>query len=361
MVKNSYRLVAALASVFLLLMMTGPAALAESVESPMNGKTLEPPDAPQEYSFLVTGHVYGSHSPSTYPAASFLANVESFNAMGARFFVTLGDIVQHCNEVDIGIFERTVADALDMPLFNACGNHDVSKRELYKSHFGETYLAFRYCSELYLVLDTELGKGQIEGEQLDFVLDCLDEARDSEDVKNIFVLSHRLLWAIGNEPINSILPYVNGPTFHPKTATSFTDLILPELFTLSESRSVYLISGDVGCEWSLPLFYQKDANHDVTYVACGLGESERDAVVKVNVTEEGEVTFTPVSLSGEELQKMDYYGVDYWTEHGPDRRGAVADTEEDVLTGDFVSGVVLGGFLGLALVGGFLLLRRFAR
>ena len=75
------------------------------------------------------------------------------------------------------------------------------------------------------------------------------------------------------------------------------------------------MSGDIGCCEHSPitLFYEKDTNHNVTYVACGLGESEKDAVIKVDITAQGEVTLTPISLAGAELESIEHYGIDYWT------------------------------------------------
>lgn len=315
MAKISYKLT--LAGILALLLGTLfclPAAAEDNITSPINGKVLEPADTNQKYSFLVAGHIYGGGSHG-YPVQTFLANITRFNDTGARFFILLGDIISNTTESQISEFKYAVGDTLDMPMFNSPGNHDVMDRGLYSKHFGKTYSSFQYASELYILLDTEQNDAQIRGEQLDLVLNSLDKAGRSEDIKNIFILSHRLLWAINNEPVETIIPWVNGPGNHPETATSFKEYVLPELYTLSESKSVYLISGDIGAAYSLPLFYQKDPKYNITYAACGLGEADRDAVLKVDITGKGEVTFTPISLTGQELEEIDHYGIDYWSNY----------------------------------------------
>lgn len=290
----------------------------DGITSKINGKVLELSETQQEYSFLAAGHVYGTPSPSAYPAASFLANIEKFKNMDAHFLVMMGDIIQHISESEINIFKFTIADKLGIPIFNAPGNHDLSNRDLYIKHFGKTYFSFRYSSELYIFLDSELNNGQIEGEQREFVLKSLYEAKHSDNIKNIFIFVHRLLWAIGNEQLETIIPWVNGGSI---TAVGFKKYIFPVLSTLSDEKHIYLISGDIGCKdyvlgeipGAFPLFYEEDPKHNITYVACGLGENEHDCIIKVDITREGEVTFLPISLIGKDLGEIHHYGIDYWS------------------------------------------------
>lgn len=314
MVHNN-RLILACILALLLASFFCPHAIAEdNITSPLNGKALEPVDTGQGYSFLTAGHIYGGGSHG-YPVRTFLANIARFNESDARFLVLLGDIISDTNELQIKEFKYAVSDSLNMPVFNAPGNHDVVDRALYSQHFGKTYTSFRYASELYIILDTELNDAEIVGEQLDLALNSLDMARSSDDINNIFILSHRLIWAINNEPVQAIIPWVNGPAHLPATATSFKEKILPELYTLSESKSIYLISGDIGAEYSLPLFYQKDPKHDITYAACGLNGSDWDVAIKVAVSGDGKVTMAPVSMVGQRWQDISHYGLDYWSNY----------------------------------------------
>ena len=81
------------------------------------------------------------------------------------------------------------------------------------------------------------------------------------------------------------------------------------------------MSGDIGIkdyklgkfpQESFPLFYYKDQNTKITYIANGLAENENDSVIKVNITKDGKVSFSPISLIGKDLGKITQYGIDYW-------------------------------------------------
>jgi len=383
---NKHNLVSTCVVVFLLGVSVFPiiARADGTITSKINGKELGLPETPQEYSFLAAGHVYGAPSPSAYPAASFLANIEKFKNMDADFFVMMGDIIQHqgvdkLGESEIHIFKSTVGDKLDIPIFNAPGNHDLSNRELYTKYFGKTFFSFRYSSELYIFLDSELNVGQIEGEQREFILNHLNAVKHSNDIKNIFIIIHQTLWAINNEPINVIDPWVNGGP-HPKEWSSFEEYILPVLFTLSENKQIYLMSGDIGVKdyvlgkipGAFPLFYQEDPKHNLTYIACGLGENEHDAIIKVDITREGEVTFSPISLIGKDLGEIHQYGIDYWSTkfavHGEDNQVEKQEVRayrrllskiKRVLTNKyFLLGNAFSFILIITIIGGFILFKK---
>lgn len=62
---------------------------------------------------------------------------------------------------------------------------------------------------------------------------------------------------------------------------------MPEIMRLSQTKKVFMMSGDIGVSWSLPLFYHEDEKHNITYIACGLGDTEKDAIIKVDITRGG--------------------------------------------------------------------------
>jgi len=117
---------------------------ADGIVSPINGKILEPQETQREYSFWVAGHVYGAPgSPSVFPAASFLANIDELNQSGAKFLILTGDIIWRATPEYINNFETSVGSTVQIPIFNAVGNHDLTDRELYETHFGRTHYDFR--------------------------------------------------------------------------------------------------------------------------------------------------------------------------------------------------------------------------
>lgn len=287
----------------------------ESITSPLNGKILELSDTPQDYSFFVAGHVYGApESHSVFPSASFLANIDMLNHDQARFFILLGDNYRIAESSYIENFKVSICSNVEIPMFNAVGNHDVTDRGLYETHFGRTYFDFKHGSELFIILDSELDDGKIVGEQLDYLKNVLNCTIESEEVKNVFIFSHKLIWCVDDADMRIVYEHLNSRHGY-ANSDNFKSVVMPEIVRLSQTKKIFMVSGDIGVSWSLPLFYHKDEKYDITYIACGLGDTEKDAVIKVDIKSGGNVTFTPISLTGEKLEKMNHYGISYWMAH----------------------------------------------
>ena len=289
-------------------------SLAEGIESPLNGLILDLDGKVEEYSFLLAGHLYGSpgNRLSVFPSSSFLANIDRINSIDSKFFISLGDNYRRADDAHIANYRASVAAKLKMPLFNSAGNHDLTDRPLYESNFGDTYYHFVYNTELYVILDSELGAGQITGAQLDFLVDLMHDAVNDPDIKSVFIFSHKLIWCVNKPGYQIVFQHLNARSGYADT-DNFRGEIEPVLMELSKHKSVYWVSGDIGCSWSLPIFFQKDQSSDVTYIATGIGDTTRDAILQVNVAESGdETTFIPVSLTGEELNPVEHYGLEYW-------------------------------------------------
>ncbi|MFC1716540.1 metallophosphoesterase family protein [Candidatus Poribacteria bacterium] len=292
-------------------------SLAEGIESPLNGLTLDLNEKSEEYSFLLAGHLYGSPDNrfSAFPSSSFLANIDRINSIGSKFFISLGDNYRRADDAHISSYKASVTSKLNMPLFNSAGNHDLTDRNLYEQNFGDTYYHFAYNHELFVILDSELNAGEIIGDQLNFFLDVIRNAINTPEINNVFILSHKLIWSVNNPDYQIVFQHLNARSGYADNY-NFKSEIEPTLIELSKHRSVYWISGDIGCSWSLPIFYQKDQNSGVTYIATGIGDTVEDAILQVNVAKSGdEVTFIPVSLTGQEMQPVEHYGLEYWKEH----------------------------------------------
>ena len=326
--------------IFLIIFLIFNILNSKELYSKISNKNLSLNQLPNSYSFVIGGHTYGTPSPSLYPAASLLYKVREFNEMDLKFMILLGDIIQHqgskngIGELEIKIFKKTVSDMLDIPIFNSPGNHDVRNRDLYKKYFGDTYFHFQNSSELFIILDTELKSGQIEGSQLEYVLDLIKSTSKNINIKNIFIFMHKTLWAVNNTPLNTIDPWVNGP--RKGKPNEFEQIILPTLISISENKNIYIMSGDIGIkdyklgkfpQESFPLFYFKDSNTKITYIGCGLAENENDAFIKVDVTRDGEVSFSIISLLGKDLGDINQYGIDYWKKYFPEK---VKNKEPDI-------------------------------
>jgi len=298
-------------------------SLAETITSPFNNKVLDTGTESAQFSFLLIGHPYGTPGlhQSVYPSPSLLANIDLLNDKNPAFIVLLGDIVRKSTRSQMDTLKRSLLLKLAAPVFNAPGNHDLADRELYIEQCGNTFWSFRYSSSQFIFLDSVENRGEISGKQLEFLMECIKQFKDSTHIKNLFIFVHHLLWAIGNPPYSDILPQTNGPGWHPPDALTVTKDILPQLQALKE-KNVYFASGDIGVYWSFPLFYQKDPDSNITYMATGLGDTVNDSMIQVNVND-GTVSITPISLTGQTLQPIEEYGVGYWNNHLKQESSAV--------------------------------------
>lgn len=296
--------------VFLLAFFLAP-LLARNVESPFNHRLLHSSETAADYSFLLVGHPYGAaRTSSIYPSASLLANIDLLNDTRASFLILLGDIVQRPNRLEYDTLRNSLLSKLAFPVFNAPGNHELYQRELYTRLFGPTYSAFVHASELFLLLDSwvlDVG-GDITPAQLQFILDHLEFAANSRQIRNIFLFSHHLLWAVENPPYSCLIPLTNVPAHHPQSAIRISRHVLPRLRALRDKR-IYLISGDLSRH---PFFYHEDPGSTLVYAATAVSDGPRDGFLQVTVRN-GEVTIIPISLTGENPAPIQHYNLEYWT------------------------------------------------
>ncbi len=85
--------------------------------------------------------------------------------------------------------------------------------------------------------------------------------------------------------------------------------IIPSFRKLTGDKHVYFVSGDVGLSRSISYFYEKDESGRITYIATGLGDTLKDAILR-GVIEEGNVSFHIIPLNN---QNLELYGRQYWS------------------------------------------------
>lgn len=279
--------------------------------SPFN--KLKMKDTLSDYSFIVSGHFHGASSnTSTYPAATLLANIDTLNSVNAAFLMSLGDLFIDVNEIYINNYNKSLFNKLKMPLFNAVGNHDISNGNYYEKVFGKSYYSFLLNSELFIVLDTEQDDGSIVDGQLEFFKNRLKDA-NSEKVKNIFIFSHRPIWSENNSRYSALFA---GNTRTALGENNYDDEIKPLLLEISKSKSIYWMSGSMA-DAPASFFYHKEAESNIIYIQTAIRDLPRDAVMQVNLVN-GKVKFKGISLTGQKLDMIENYNIEYWTKAVPD-------------------------------------------
>ena len=145
------------------------------------------------YSFLVTGHIYGAPSKvfSQYPSSSILGSINNLNSFDSKFLILCGDTFRKTDDVLISNFTHSFANNMKFPIYNAVGNHDVSDRQKYESYFGETSFDINYGNEIFIFLDTELNKQEDINAQLNYFQKKINNANLDDKIKNVFIISHK--------------------------------------------------------------------------------------------------------------------------------------------------------------------------
>jgi predicted phosphodiesterase len=114
-----------------------------------------------------------------------------------QFLIHLGDMINIPHEKEWqGFFE--ISEQIELPFFPVVGNHDVGTtslgEEIYCKQFsllgGKTYYAFRTGDILFVILDSEKGRGRIIKEQWSWLEDILSSSK--ETFKLVFI--HRPLF-----------------------------------------------------------------------------------------------------------------------------------------------------------------------
>lgn len=279
--------------------------------SPFNG--LKVKDSLRNYSFIVSGHFHGaSTNYSTFPASTILAGIDTINTSRAAFLISLGDLFLDVNEQYIKNYKKSLFDKLKIPLFNAVGNHDISNNNQYTQLYGKSFFAFKTITEQFIFLDTEVKDGDIVGEQLGFLKKTVQSLDPS--CRNVFILSHRPVWA---QSIKKYEQLFKDNTRSILNSNNFNNEIVPLLKKVS-GKEIFWISGSMG-NGAASFFYDKNEEFKITFMQTAIRDLPRDAVLKVSVNN-GTVSFQGISLTGQEVKKIETYNFPYWNKTIPDEQ-----------------------------------------
>jgi hypothetical protein len=262
-------------------------------------------------SFIVSGHFHGSSSnQSTFPAATLLAGIDTINSLKPVFLISLGDLFLDVNDVYISHYKKSLFDKLQMPIYNAVGNHDLSNGNLYEKIYGDTYYKLSINDNLFIVLNTEMDDGSIKGAQLYFLKNLLENTAPM--FRNIFVFSHRPVWAENNERYKRLFA---GNTRTIVGKNNFEEEIKPLFSSLAKTKNICWMSGSLA-GGPASFFYDKEPGTNITFIQTAIRDLPRDAVLQVNIIN-SEVSFKGVSLTGQQLKKIEDYTIEFWEKTVP--------------------------------------------
>ena len=281
---------------------------AASIKSPINKKHLYKTDTTTDFSFIISGHLYGHPADtSNIPAYNFVSFLDFINNLKPDFGIFLGDMYRYPDSIHVNNFKEQVVDHIKFPLFNAIGNHEAGNRKLYIANFGKTYYSFRIHKSAFIILDTDNPATKIIDTQLSFLSNTIDSLIKKESIINVFICSHKLIWITSLEIFKDKLSKIGWPHNYDQKQ-NFENKVHPLIKKLSKTKSVFWLSGD----WYLPIMYYKDSNTQITYISSSLENRDSDAIIKFDVPKDGAVEITPISLTNNTLNSIESYDMEYW-------------------------------------------------
>ena len=271
---------------------------------------------PQAYQFLIAGHIYGSHDENaSRPAKTLIQNLGNIQQMDLEMIVLLGDSVFDATPEEFDNLEETFLHPLDIPVFNAIGNHDIRNngRSSYEERYGPTFYTFKHGTAQMIVLDTELTNCSITGDQMNMLEAALQEASQDSSISHIFVFMHKVIF-IDQFPklLDSENPQVKPNNGSISCENNYLSLLENNFLPAAKIKPVYLIAGDTGAYGgNFSPFYEKHPDAHLYMIATGIGDAPEDSVILISL-EQSETRFDVISLSGKHFGPLETYNLSYW-------------------------------------------------
>ncbi len=194
-----------------------------------------------QLSLLFIGHAFGEMENDNISIDHDLNNylITNFNQKNNIYFF-LGDFLKKGNLENWSNFYK-LTDRYLGEIFYVMGNHDVSQISYlnFFFNFQSSFFLLEYGENAIFILNSTRNLYNISEEQVLFVKNKVLE----KEYKNIFILSHHLVWndkTISNNLINngSSIENINSNNLYKKK-------LLPILSKLDNTK-IFLISGDMG-------------------------------------------------------------------------------------------------------------------
>ena len=291
---------------FYILILFYSSELISQQNSPFNTMPVKV-DSSGNYSFIVSGHFHGSSSNLTgLPTNTILAHLDWINNSDNCMVISLGDLFLDVSN-DIPQYEESFFSKLNKPMFNAVGNHDLTG-DIYQDNFGKTFFYWQINNDIHVVLDTELDDGSLKDEQKK-MLEKIKEITNAGLISNVFIYSHRTIWA-KTYPELDLLFQDNTQSI---LSNNFESDVLPLLKEMKLKANVFWFSGSLG-DAPASFFQFKDQNN-IQYIATAIRGLPRDAVLIVNVNQNGAVSFETKSFTNQKLLDFEDYNVEFWNKN----------------------------------------------
>lgn len=145
----------------------------------------------------------------------------------------------------------------------ALGNHDLANLTLLQEFRAKPrYYAFTQNNITFLILDTDISKPNISGDQLQMIKNVTDTINDSD---HLILVHHRILWMANNDSLSYLLDSVAASSQNLNATNFFTDVYPLLQKAKNKGVDVLCIAGDrtnVNIEYS--------SEDSIQFIASGL-------------------------------------------------------------------------------------------
>lgn len=212
-----------------------------------------------------------------------------------------GDLTWNTSE-DESILEYcdSILDLSSENTHLAMGNHDNDNLESLLSFTNKPrYYAFYRNKITFVVLDTEIDKPNITGDQLVMLENIADTIENSEF---LVLLHHRIIWMIDNPVFAGMLDSVAASTKNLFSTNFYTD-VYPILQNAKKKvKTVFCVAGD---RTNMNIEYKQDTG--IVFLASGMVGTYPDennyAIEFIHIPDSGELQYKFISLA--QIEKHD--------------------------------------------------------
>lgn len=272
---------------------------------------------PQSYTILAGGHWYGAHgnAHSIYPATSIWAHLLEIKAANPNLVVALGDVLRSgADTLQIQGF-RKLEKAIGAETKVTLGNHDFDLETVLQNKFGEFFESFSRDRNLFLFLNTQwIANGGAK-----FTADYIATLRSDTAYEKVFVFSHHLFWALTEPGFAQMDEFANA-AYSKEIETDSANYLYASILEIAKEGELFWFSGDVGTEWSFPIFADHSADQKRHFYASGIGDRPEDAFLKIVIPDSGEVEVEIFPLGPQAWDSLDHYNLKFWESEIAQRR-----------------------------------------
>ena len=160
-------------------------------------------NTPGRFQIAIVTDRTGGHRPGVWMDA-----VEKLNQLRPEFVVSVGDLIEGYTEDEALVQSQWeeftgFIDKMQMRFFFVAGNHDLTNpmmHRIWRERFGPEWYSFDYRGVHFLCLNSEDPRQRISDEQLRFIEEDLEKAKDA---RWTLVFLHKPLWTYAESALKS--------------------------------------------------------------------------------------------------------------------------------------------------------------